>query len=94
MEDIHIVELYWKRDESAISESQTKYGGYCSVIADNILHSAEDTKECVNDTYLKVWNVIPPQRPQVWPGGRGLGQKSGRPSIPCCEFQFCIYILS
>ena len=63
MEDIHIVELYWKRDESAISESQTKYGGYCSVIADNILHSAEDTKECVNDTWFRAWNAMPPQKP-------------------------------
>ena len=63
MEDIHIIELYWQRDESAIKESQTKYGGYCSAIANNILHSAEDAEECVNDTWLKVWNMMPPEKP-------------------------------
>ena len=42
MEDLHIIELYWQRNKSAIKESQTKYGGYCSTIANNILHSAED----------------------------------------------------
>ena len=64
MEDLHIIELYWQRNESAIKESQTKYGGYCSTIANNILHSAEDTEECVNDTWLKAWETIPPNKPQ------------------------------
>lgn len=63
MEDIKIVELYWNRDESAINESRTKYGGYCSTIANNILHSAEDTKECVSDTWFRAWNTMPPQKP-------------------------------
>lgn len=63
MEDLHIIELYWQRDESAIRESQTKYGGYCSTIANNILHSAEDTKECVNDTWFRAWNAMPPEKP-------------------------------
>lgn len=52
MEDTHIIELYWQRNEMAIKESKTKYGVYCSTIAGNILHSAEDTEECVNDTWL------------------------------------------
>lgn len=63
MEDLHIIELYWQRNESAIKESQTKYGGYCSTIANNILHSAEDTEECVNDTWLHAWNTMPPEKP-------------------------------
>jgi RNA polymerase sigma-70 factor (ECF subfamily) len=63
MEDLHIIELYWQRDESAIKESQTKYGGYCSTIANNILHSAEDTEECVNDTWFRAWNTMPPEKP-------------------------------
>lgn len=63
MEDSHIIELYWQRDEAAIRESQIKYGGYCSTIANNILHSAEDTEECVNDTWLRAWNVMPPEKP-------------------------------
>ena len=64
MEDLAIIELYWKRNESAIKESQMKYGGYCSTIADNILHSAEDTEECVNDTWFRAWNTIPPEKPK------------------------------
>ncbi len=63
MEDILIIELYWKRDGSAVSESQIKYGSYCSSIADNILHSPEDTAECVNDTWLRAWDSMPPQKP-------------------------------
>ena len=64
MEDSHIIKLYWQRNESAIKESQKKYGGYCSSIADNILHSAEDTEECVNDTWFRAWNTIPPEKPK------------------------------
>ena len=63
MEDSHIIELYWLREEQAIKESQMKYGGYCSTIADNILHCAEDTEECVNDTWFRAWNIIPPEKP-------------------------------
>lgn len=64
MEDSNIIELYWQRDESAIKESQKKYGSYCSKIAFNILNSSEDTKECVNETWFRAWNAIPPKRPK------------------------------
>lgn len=63
MEDICIIELYFARDESAISETDKKYGKYCHYIAYNILLSDEDAEECVSDTYLRVWDTIPPQRP-------------------------------
>lgn len=63
MEDNKIIELYWQRDETAIDESRTKYGTYCGTIANNILRSAEDTEECVNDTWFRAWNAIPPERP-------------------------------
>lgn len=63
MNDDEIIELYWQRSESAISESEQKYGGYCGTIARNILHSAEDAEECVNDTWTKAWNTMPPSRP-------------------------------
>ena len=63
MEDNEIVELYWQRDENAIRKSDSKYGAYCFAVADNILHSKEDSEECVNDTWLKAWNTMPPQRP-------------------------------
>ncbi len=65
MTDSQIVELYWQRNTDAISETASKYGAYCFSIAHNILHSAEDSEECVNDTWLRAWNTIPPQRPNV-----------------------------
>ena len=63
MEDNRIVDLYFERSESAISETENKYGRYCHYIAYQILENDEDAKEIVNDTYLKVWNNIPPNRP-------------------------------
>ena len=63
MEDQQIVDLYWERDERAIAESDAKYGRYCIQIALNILDNAQDAEECVNDTYLRAWNAIPPSRP-------------------------------
>ena len=60
MDDKQIIELYFKRDEKALSETQNKYGKYCLKIAGNILDDIEDSKECVNDTWVTVWNKIPP----------------------------------
>ena len=65
MEDGRIVELYWQRDESAISKTQQKYGNYLTKIAYNILADVEDSRESVNDTYLKAWYAMPPQKPCV-----------------------------
>ena len=65
MEDTRIVQLYWDRDQTAISETATKYGNYCTSIANNILGNNEDAEECVNDTYLKAWNSMPPHRPNT-----------------------------
>lgn len=66
MEDNQIIELYWNRNEKAISETDLKYGKYCNHIAYNILQDIEDSNECVNDTYLKTWNCIPPKKPDVF----------------------------
>jgi len=63
MDDLTIIELYFARDEKAIKETDTKYGKLCSSVANNILSNDEDSAECVNDTYLSVWNTIPPTRP-------------------------------
>jgi len=65
MEDSVIVELYWRRDEKAVTETDAKYGSYCRSIAFNILADREDTEECVNDTYMGAWNSIPPHRPEI-----------------------------
>jgi len=64
MEDFEIVEMYWDRDENAITETDRKYGKYCRKIAFSIVNDREDTEECVNDTYLQTWNSLPPQRPE------------------------------
>ena len=63
MEDNEIIELYWARNERAITETSSKYGRLCFYIANNILANHEDSEECVNDTYLGLWNAIPRQRP-------------------------------
>jgi RNA polymerase sigma-70 factor (ECF subfamily) len=61
--DEEILALYFQRDEAAITETEKKYGGYCRKIAAGCLPQAEDREECISDTYLQVWNAIPPQRP-------------------------------
>lgn len=63
--DAEIVTLYWQRDERAIHETQTKYDRYLTKIAYNVLADTEDSKESVNDTYLRAWNSMPPNRPNI-----------------------------
>lgn len=63
MDDDKIIALYFDRSEQAIQESDKKYGSYCNVVAYNILCSPEDAEECISDTWLRAWNVIPPTRP-------------------------------
>lgn len=63
MDDLQIIELYFARDEHAIKETDHKYGKLCFRVAKNLLFNNEDSEECVNDTYLTVWNKIPPTRP-------------------------------
>ena len=65
MKDEQIVSLYWDRNEDAIAHTQRKYGVYLWKISHNILSDGEDSHECVNDTYLKAWNSMPPHRPSV-----------------------------
>lgn len=64
MEDTDIIELYWKRDERAISETARKYGAFCHGIAENILSLKEDAEECVSDTWYQAWKSMPPLRPK------------------------------
>ncbi len=64
MNDIEIVKLYFERNDKAITETEKTYGNLCRSIARRILGNIEDTEECVNDTYLRVWNSIPPQKPK------------------------------
>ena len=65
MEDAKIIDLYWSRSETAISETSEKYGGYLYSISYRILQNDGDSEECVNDTYLKAWESIPPEKPKT-----------------------------
>ena len=67
MDDNYLVELFWQRDRLAIPKTDKKYGRFCFGIAKNIVNLTEDAKECVNDTYLALWDSIPPNRPAVFP---------------------------
>ena len=66
MEDTQIIELYFARSEDAIAQTANKYGAYLRMIAGSILPGREDRDECVQDTYLRTWETIPPQRPRVF----------------------------
>ena len=63
MEDNQIIDLFFRRDESALAETANKYGTFCLRIAMNVVNVREDAEECVNDTYHTAWNQIPPTRP-------------------------------
>ena len=65
MDDSEIIELYFLRDQRAVSETETKYGAYLMKIAENILKNRLDSQEAVNDTYFAAWNGIPPARPTL-----------------------------
>lgn len=66
-EDGEIVRRFWERDESALSAVSRKYGSYCSAIARNILGNEQSAEECVNDTLMRLWDSIPPDRPKYLP---------------------------
>ncbi len=67
MTDNDIIDLFWKRSERAISELSDKYDRLARSVAMNILHDTPDVEECMNDSYLSMWNSLPPKRPQVLP---------------------------
>lgn len=66
MEDDEIIGLDWQRSEGAVRKTAAKYGTYCTVISENILHSSQDSEKCVNDTFLRAGQTIPQQRPQCF----------------------------
>ncbi len=106
MQDKQIIDLYWARDEQAITESQRSYGGYCHSIAFHILYDHEDADECVNDTWLRAWNAMPPGRPNRlalflgtitrnlsldrWKGKRAMKRGSGELTLALDELAECV----
>ena len=65
MDDTQIIDLYWDRDQGAITATAGKYGSFLHALSWNILRSHHDAEECVNDTYFRAWNAIPPERPSA-----------------------------
>ncbi len=77
MEENKIIELFEARDEEALDVCKKKYDRFCFRIADRILGCREDAEEIVNDTYLKAWNTIPPQKPQSVKAYLGMLTRQG-----------------
>lgn len=65
MEDTQIVDLFWARDEQALRETEIKFASLCRSVAARFLPTAEDAEECLNETWLRAWNSIPPKRPEA-----------------------------
>lgn len=84
MTDDQIIELFFRRLENAIDETDKKYGSYCRKISMNILSNREDSEEAINDTYLKAWNTIPPSKPD--PLKTYLGMLTRRISLNRYEY--------
>ena len=66
MEDAKIIDLYWARNEDAITHTELTYGKKLRTLAQRIVLSQEDAEESVSDTYMKAWETIPPQRPNYF----------------------------
>ena len=81
MDDQKIIDLYWSRSETAITETDQKYGKYCYSIAYNILTNNEDAEESVSDTYMAAWKAMPPKRPSIL--ATFLGKITRHLSIDC-----------
>ena len=106
MKDSEIISRFWERNPDAITETAAAYGNYLQKIAQNILGSVEDAEECVNDTYHRAWNAIPPQRPQVlsaylagitrnlafnrWKSSRTAGRGGGELPLVLDELAECV----
>ena len=106
MEDHQILALYFERSENAISETAKKYGQYCQYVASHVLPDELDAQECVNDTYLRAWNAIPPMRPENlrtylgkitrnlalnrWQAQSAEKRGSGQVQIALDELQLCL----
>lgn len=64
MQDQEIIDLFWMRSDRALTCTADRYGSYCRTIANRILDDSQDSEECFNDILLRLWNLIPPNRPQ------------------------------
>ena len=105
MEDTAIIALYWQRNQQAITASDEKYGKLCHSLSYHILQTREDAEECVNDTWHRAWDTMPPQRPislkayfcrivrnlsiDRWRAGRSQKRSCGADSLTA-ELEECV----
>ena len=68
MTDQELLELYFARSEEAVEATRAVYGAYCRTIALRVLGSEEDADECLSDVWLRVWEAVPPERPDHFKG--------------------------
>ena len=66
IDDEKIIDLFFERSEQGIRELDNKYGAVCHNLSYNIVNNRQDAEECVNDTYFRTWNAIPPARPAAF----------------------------
>lgn len=106
MDDTQILDLYWGRDPEAIRQTDQKYGSYCRQVSFQILRNNQDAEECVNDTWLKAWNAMPPHRPgklqaflakltrnlslDRWERDRAQKRGGGRTALLLSELEECV----
>ncbi len=104
MEDKEIISMLFSREQKALNEIVSKYDRLLFRLSENILRNPEDSRECVNDTYLAVWNRIPPENPNPFPAfickiTRNLSlkklrdknaQKRQADTMPIHELEYCI----
>lgn len=64
LEDSFIIKMFFDRNEEAITHTSKKYSNYIFKISYNILGKHEEAEECLNDTYMALWNKIPPNKPK------------------------------
>ncbi len=64
MTDTKIVDLFFARNELAISSLDDKYGRSLRSFGTRMLEDSFAADECVNDTYMKTWETVPPNEPR------------------------------
>ena len=106
MDDNEILDLFFARQEDALDNTKRKYGQRLLRTAMNILHNLQDAEECVSDTLLKAWQVIPPNRPNMfgaflakisrnlainkWKSKSAARRGSGETALMLSELEDCI----
>ena len=83
MTDNELIDRLFRRDEEALEAVRERYGAYCRAVVHGILDDPEDEEECMADLWLRVWNAVPPGRPEHLKGW--LGTVARNCALTCCR---------